>query len=139
MQKEINQTWFFQRPPQEVWEYLTKPELLEIWLGKTDIQPIVGYKFRFASPNGNDAQCEVLEVQRFVKLSYSWQKRSVTDNKSYTSKVMWTLAPTGDGTELQLVHNGFSALEDVAGHLNGWKACLTKFEKLLKNVPDGKA
>ena len=28
MQKEIKHTWHFNQSPQEVWEYLTKPELL---------------------------------------------------------------------------------------------------------------
>ncbi len=50
MQKEIKHTWHFSQSPQEVWEYLTKPELMEQWLGKTDFQPIVGHKFRFISP-----------------------------------------------------------------------------------------
>ena len=47
MQKEIKQTWHFEQSPQEVWEYLTKPELIEQWLMKTDFQPILGFKFRF--------------------------------------------------------------------------------------------
>src|SRR6266550_2474446 len=45
MQKEIKQTWHFNQSPQTVWEYLTKPELIEQWLGKTDFQPLVGHKF----------------------------------------------------------------------------------------------
>lgn len=35
MQEEIRQTWFFKQSPGEVWEYLTKPELIEQWLMKT--------------------------------------------------------------------------------------------------------
>src|SRR5215469_1341977 len=111
MQKEIRQTRFLDQSPQEVWECLTQCELLEQWLGKTDFQPVPGHKFRFISPNGNDAHCEVLEVQPLVKLSYTWQKRSLEDNRSFTSKVMWTLAPKENGTELQLVHKDFIALE----------------------------
>ena len=53
MQKEIKQSRHFNQSPQEVWEYLTKPELIEQWLGKTDFQPVVGHKFRFISPYGN--------------------------------------------------------------------------------------
>lgn len=131
MQKEIKHTWFFNHPPQEVWEYLTKPELLEQWLGKTDFQPTAGHKFRFASPYGNDSYCEVLEIKPCAKLSYSWQKKSTKDNKPYNSKVAWTLVPKENGTELQLVHNDFTALEDVVGHENGWIACLKQVEELL--------
>jgi uncharacterized protein YndB with AHSA1/START domain len=44
MQEEIKQICKFNKLPQEVWKYLTKPELLELWLGKTDFLPIVGHK-----------------------------------------------------------------------------------------------
>ena len=134
MQKEVKQTWFFSQSPQEVWEYLTKPDLLEQWLGKTDFQPIAGHKFRFASPYGNDSYCEVLEVKPFTNLSYSWQKRSLADNKPFNSTVAWTLVLRENGTELQLVHNGFTSMEDLTGHEKGWKACLQKIEALLNTV-----
>ena len=29
MQKEITHTWYFKQSPEVVWEYLTKPELME--------------------------------------------------------------------------------------------------------------
>jgi uncharacterized protein YndB with AHSA1/START domain len=132
MKNEIKQTWHFNQSPQMVWEYLTKPELIEQWLGKTDFKPIVGHKFRFASPYGNDSICEVLEVKPFTKLSYSWQKNSAKDGKPFHSKIVWTLSPKEDGTELQLVHDGFRALEDIAPHENGWNHCHIELEELLK-------
>jgi uncharacterized protein YndB with AHSA1/START domain len=136
MLKEIKHTCQFSQSPQEVWEYLTKPELLEEWLGKTDFQPVEGYKFRFISPYGNDSYCEVLEVKPYSRLSYSWQKNSAKDNKPFNSKIVWTLVPKENGTELQLVHNGFTALEDILPHENGWNICLKEFKKLIntKNV-----
>lgn len=134
MKKEIEETRFFNHPPQHVWEFLTKPELLEQWLGKTDFQPIVGHKFRFVSPYGNDSYCEVLEVEPFTRLSYSWQKNSLKDSMPFISKVAWTLTPKDNGTELQLVHNGFIALEDLAGHKNGWSNCLQKFGELISTI-----
>jgi uncharacterized protein YndB with AHSA1/START domain len=134
MQKEIKQTWNFNQSPQEVWEYLTKPELLEQWLGKTDFQPIAGYKFRFISPYGNDSYCEVLEVNPFTNLSYSWQKNSAVDNKPFNSKVAWKLVPKENGTELQLVHNGFTALEDFVAHEIGWNTCHQQFEEALHKL-----
>ena len=133
MQEEIKQTRHFNQSPQEVWEYLTKPELLEQWLGKTDFKPIAGHKFRFISPYGNDSFCEVLEVKPFTKLSYSWQKKSSKDNQPFNSKIVWTLVPKENGTELQLVHNGFTSLEDYTAHNHGWNACLNLFGDLLKN------
>jgi uncharacterized protein YndB with AHSA1/START domain len=129
MQKEIKQTWHFNQPPKKVWEYLTVPELIEQWLMKNDFKPVVGHKFCFIC--SNTAYCEVLEVKPFSKLSYSWQNNSVKDNKPFNSKVEWTLVPKENGTELQLVHNGFTLLQDLVGHENGWNACHKKFEELL--------
>ena len=136
MQKEIRQSWFFQQSPEIDWEYLTVPSLIEQWLGKTDFQPIQGHRFRFISPNGNHANCEVLEVKPYSRLAYSWEKKSGRDNQRYHSKVEWTLRPGEtenyrNGTELQLVHNGFIASEDVTGHDNGWNACLRQMKELL--------
>ncbi len=134
MQKEIHQTKRFSQSPEEVWDYLTKPELIEQWLGETDFQPVVGHKFQFTSPYGNHSYCEVLEVDPFTSLSYSWQKISAKDQNPFHSKVAWTLVPIGNGTELQLVHDGFEALEDFTAHEKGWTICLEQMEKFLNAV-----
>jgi uncharacterized protein YndB with AHSA1/START domain len=132
MQKDILQTWFFQQPANVVWEYLTRSELIEQWLTKTDFQPKVGHKFSFTDKSGKIIYCEVLEVKPFTHLSYSWQYASANDNKLFDSKVVWTLVPKEHGTELQLMHNGFAALEDYIAHNNGWNTCLKRFEEVLK-------
>jgi uncharacterized protein YndB with AHSA1/START domain len=140
MQKEIKQTWFLQQPPSEVWEYLTQPELIEQWLMKSDFQPIVGHKFRFtfiAKPNSKYegvVHCEVLEVKPFSKLSYSWNGSTQDKSRNYNSIVVWTLIPKDNGTELQLRHNGFEALEDILTHTNGWNSCVNRFEQLINTI-----
>ena len=135
MQKEIKHTVRFNQTPQEVWEYLTKPELLEQWLMKSTFLPIVGHKFHFIG-NCDDAskaiaQCEVLEVTPFSQLVYSWQTNSAKDNKPFASKVVWTVVAKDNGTELQLVHNGFRALEDVVLHNDGWTRIMNKIGTFL--------
>ena len=140
MQKEIKQTWFFKQSPEEVWEYLTQPELIEQWLMKTDFRPIVGHKFRFIHVPKNDSNhdgivhCEVLEVNPVTKLSYSWNGNTKDGNRTFSSKVVWTLVPKENGTELQLQHNGFTMLEDILAHNNGWNTCLKRFEELLNTI-----
>ncbi len=134
------QTWFFQQPPGEVWEYLTKPELIEQWLMKTDFRPIAGHKFRFIHAPENESNykgithCEVLEVKPFIKLSYSWKGDTKDGNRTFNSKVVWTLIPKESGTELQLQHNGFTLLEDILAHDDGWSLCLKRFEILLNTI-----
>ena len=120
MQGEIKQTWRFSRPQREVWDYLTKPELLELWLAKTDFQPVVGHRFQMDGKDGCVIDCRVVEVQPFTKLSYSWRTVSKKDHQPFDSLVVWTLVPHTDGTELRLVHSGFVSAEDHTGHNAGW-------------------
>jgi uncharacterized protein YndB with AHSA1/START domain len=140
MQKEIKQSWFFKQTPQEVWEYLTKSELIEQWLMKTDFQPITGHKFHFTFTPKTDSkydgivQCEVLEVKPFSKLSYSWNGSSNSGNRAFNSKVVWILVPKENGTELHLQHNGFILSEDVFNHTTGWTTCLKRFEELINTI-----
>ena len=131
MLPEIHQSWFFAQPTAKVWEYLTKAELLETWLAKTDFLPIQNHPFQFSSPLGNDATGEVLEIKPKQLLSYSWQKNSALDNKPFRSVVTWTLVPKDDGTELNLEHSGFVAKEDVDLHASGWHECLKLMSDLL--------
>lgn len=137
MQKEIKQTWHFKQSPEEVWEYLTKPELIEQWLMKNNFQPIVGHKFQFTftpkpgSPYAGAVDCEVLEVKPYSRLSYSWDGGTYDGSRKFNSKVIWTLIPKGTETELQIQHDGFEILEDILNHTSGWKTCLKRIEELL--------
>ena len=136
MQKEIKKTWFFSQTPKEVWEYLTKAELIEQWLMKNNFKPVLGYKFQFtfAAKEGSKyagvVNCEVIELVPFTKLCYTWNGGTV-EGRSFNSEVEWTLVPKINGTELQLSHNGFTVLEDVLNHSGGWDSCLKKIEDLL--------
>jgi len=136
MQKAIRQTWSFDQPPHEVWQYLTTPELIELWLTKTDFQPAVGHKFHFIDKSGKIIYCEVLEVKPFTRLSYSWRYHSAKSDTLLDSIVAWTLVPKEHGTELQLQHESFSFLEDLTAHSNGWNVCVGRFEELLKQTSD---
>ena len=140
MQKEIKQAWHFNQSPQEVWDYLTKPELIEQWLMESDFKPIVGHKFRFTHAPSDEKEydgvlyCEVLEVKPFTTLSYSWRGAAKDLSRTFDSKVVWTLIPNGKETTLQLVHNGFTLLEDVIAHNNGWTALGKHFVELLNTA-----
>jgi len=140
MQKEIKQSWHFKQSPEEVWEYLTKPELIEQWLMKNDFQPIVGRKFRFtfvSKPDGKyqgGLDCEVLEVKPFNKLSYSWNGGTKDGSRTFNSIVVWTLIPKDNETELQLQHTGFTIPEDLFTHSDGWKICLKRLEESINTI-----
>ena len=140
MQRQIKQTWFFNKPPEEVWEYLTKPQLIEQWLMKNNFKPEKGHTFQFTFMTKPDSiyegvvNCEVLELSPFTRLSYSWNGMTKDKARSFISIVAWTLVPKNNGTELQLEHDGFTMLEDVLNHTNGWNSCINKMEKLLNET-----
>jgi uncharacterized protein YndB with AHSA1/START domain len=140
MSRAINQQYFFSHPPEVVWDYLTKSELLEQWLMKNDFQPIVGHEFQFRTNPLPDLNfdgifhCTVLEIIPFKKLSYSWNGGPGDGTITCDSIVVWTLQPKDNGTDLFLVHSGFSNPESIAlytGMLNGW---LKKMEKLTERI-----
>lgn len=140
MEKEIKKTWHYSHPPKQVWEYLTKPELLELWLMKNDFKPIVGHKFQFTfnetdkNPYRGIVDCEVLEVKPFSKLSYSWNGGTKDRSKNFNTIIEWTLVPKDNGTELQLSHSGFVAMEDILSHTSGWDSCLKKIEESINSL-----
>ena len=139
MQNEIKKTWFFKQTPEEVWDYLTKPELIEQWLMKNNFQPVKGAKFQFTfqakegSTYAGIVNCEVLEIKPYSKLAYTWDG-STTNGRYFNSEVEWTLNPKNKGTELHLSHEGFTVLEDVLNHRGGWDNCLGKMEQLLNTT-----
>ena len=136
MKKSIKHTFFYPHPPETVWEYLTKPELMELWLMKNDFQPIVGLDFQFRTgpiPSLNfDGifYCKVLEIVPHKKLSYSWKSGPGDGKITLESIVVWKLQPTDKGTELHLEHSGFAKEENLDfynGLMHGW---LEKFQKI---------
>jgi uncharacterized protein YndB with AHSA1/START domain len=86
--------------PEAIWKTLTTGELIDHWLMKsTGFAPVKGARFTFqTTPAGawdGVIHCEVLEVMRSERLSYSW-RGGHDDNAQYGSRldtiVTWTLA-----------------------------------------------
>ena len=136
MTKSINHQFFFPHPTETVWEYLTKPELMELWLMKNNFQPIVGADFQFRTSPIPSLDfdgifyCKVLEIVPFKRLSYSWKSGPGAGEITLDSVVVWKLQPTDKGTELFLEHSGFEKEENLNfynGLTHGW---LEKFHKI---------
>jgi uncharacterized protein YndB with AHSA1/START domain len=122
----------FPHAPETIWKVLTTGELISRWLMKpTGFEPVKGARFTFqTTPAGawdGVIHCEVLEVTRDERLSFSWQGGD-DGNAQYGSRldtiVTLTLARAGGGTRLRLVHSGFvtpkndSAFRTMS---DGWK------------------
>jgi uncharacterized protein YndB with AHSA1/START domain len=146
MAKIIKHQFFFPHPPETVWEYLTKSELMEQWLMKNDFQLIVGLDFQFRTgpiPSldfDGIFYCRVLEIVPFKKLSYSWKSGPGEGKITLDSVVIWKLEPKDKGTELFLEHSGFAKKENLIfynGLIDGWLKNLQKIDKLLNAEQHG--
>jgi uncharacterized protein YndB with AHSA1/START domain len=146
MTKVIKHQFFFPHPPETVWEYLTKPELMELWLMKNDFQPIVGLDFQFRTnpiPSldfDGICYCKVLEIVPFKRLSYSWKCGPGKGEITLDSVVIWKLEPKDKGTEVFLEHSGFEKKENLNfynGLLHGWLEKFQKIANLLNTAQHG--
>jgi len=117
--------------PAKVWQILTVPELVAKWWAPNDLVPEVGRSFQFdMGPWGKQA-CKVLAVEPEQKLSYTFAEGSLD------TTVTWTLRPNGEGTLLELVHEGFDLESPMAkaafdGMSNGWPEVLERLVKALE-------
>ncbi len=146
MKKSIKHQFSFPHPPEMVWDYLTKPELMELWLMKNDFQPIVGLDFQFRTnpiPSldfDGIFYCKVLEIVPFKKLSYSWKSGPGDGEITLDSVVVWKLLPTDKGTDIFLEHSGFSNKENLNfynGLNDGWLKNIHKIANRLNAAQHG--
>ncbi|MDQ2720144.1 MAG: SRPBCC domain-containing protein [Bacteroidota bacterium] len=146
MQTEIQHKWFYNQSPQEVWDYLTKPELMQQWLMKNDFELIVGHDFQFRTNPIPDLNfdgifyCKVLEIIPLKKLSYSWKCGPGNHELTLDSIVVWTLNVKYNGTELFLKHAGFKEIENFNMYTalkDGWLKNMQKIAELLKAAKHG--
>lgn len=146
MEKTIAHKVFFSHPPAHVWEYLTRPELMELWLMKNDFQPRLGHQFQFRTnplPKmdfDGIAYCTVMEIVPFERLCYSWKGGPGNGQITLDSVVEWQLVPKDGGTELQLKHSGFKESGNIfmfTAMNDGWLKNMLKIGDLLNNIRNG--
>lgn len=136
MTKSVSLEVELKSPVERVWEALTDPATLSKWMmfETNDFRPVVGHRFQFRmqpDPSWSVVvDCEVLEVEKPRRLSYTW----VVAAQSHHTTVTWTLAPTeGGGTRLHLQQSGFrsDAAQEFGGAKAGWRQMLAKLQELL--------
>jgi uncharacterized protein YndB with AHSA1/START domain len=124
--------------PGRVWQALTDPAKLAVWLMPNDFEPTVGHRFTFRTdpvPQGGFdgvVSCEVLEIdpQRLLRISWA-------GGPTMKTTVTWRLHPEGRGTRLFLDHEGFDPsdpFQQVAHRSmgDGWRSgVLRKLVALL--------
>ena len=121
-------------PPEIVWRALTQGPLIKEWLMDNDFQLVLGHRFNFRStpvPQWNGIiDSEVLVVEPYKKLSYSWNTLGLE------SVVVWTLLATERGTLVRMEHSGFRADQEAAykGANYGWQKFIGGLERVVAGL-----
>jgi uncharacterized protein YndB with AHSA1/START domain len=124
-------------PPEKVWRALTQGALIAEWLMQTDFEPVVGHRFTFrAEPNphwNGVTDCEVLAVEPYERLSYSWAASGAEAAGGLKTVVTWTLTPTADGVKVRMEQSGFRASEErnFQGAQYGWQRFIGGLERVV--------
>lgn len=116
-------------PPEKIWRALTLPHLISEWLLEADFEAQPGKTFVMEAEWGK-VSGEVIAVDPERLLSYSW------NGPGLTSKVTWTLEPTGQGTILRLEQTEIPIENKQAyyGARSGWPNFLDSLENLLARI-----
>ena len=134
MQNEIKNEWIYEQAPNEVWEYLTRADLIALWLMPNNFQPVPGFEFQFTTkpiPSldlDGIFQCKILEITPSQKLVYSWKGGPGNGDITLDTIVEWTLERHGNGTKLFLKQSGFKEtnLSIFTAMTGGWNANILK-------------
>ncbi len=120
----------YAHPPAAVWRALTDPELHARWWAAGDVKAVVGHRFELDMGKWGKQPCEVVAVEPERLLRYRFATTSLN------TTITWRLSPEGEGTRLQLTHEGFDldspmGRQAIEGMRGGWPAILQRLAKAL--------
>jgi uncharacterized protein YndB with AHSA1/START domain len=120
-------------PAEKIWRALTQPQLIEEWLMKNDFKPVVGHRFNLRGDWGGVLDCEVLAVEPYRSLTYTWNFTHEDAAYDLRSAVTFTLTPTSTGTRLRMEQSGFRPDQKQAfgGAKAGWQQFFARLEEVL--------
>jgi len=91
----------FPHPVERVWQALTDPEALGVWLMQNDFEPRVGKHF-ILHGRDNRIECEVVELETPSRMLWSW----IHNDGAPPTRVEFRLESIMGGTRLTLSHTG---------------------------------
>lgn len=71
---------------------------------------------------------ESLAAPSEVVMSWSWESAEAELAGSGDTRVTIRITPEGDGSEVQVTHEGFDSAQARDRHIAGWRACLSRME-----------
>ena len=81
--------------------------------------------------------CEVVEIQPYRTLSYSWSSSGEEAESGLKTVVTWTLTPTPRGVLLRMEQSGFREDQkaNYQGAVYGWRKFFDQLERVAER-PD---
>jgi uncharacterized protein YndB with AHSA1/START domain len=125
---------------EKIWRALTQGPLIEQWLMKNDFKPVVGHRFNFRAtpmPHWNGVtDCEVLAVEPYERLAYSWNASGEEAAGGLKTVVTWTLSPVKGGVLVRMEQSGFRPDEEAAyqGASYGWQRFIGGLERVAARL-----
>jgi uncharacterized protein YndB with AHSA1/START domain len=130
----------YKAPVAAVYAAWTDPQQMKHWMGPSDdfgesevtMDVRVGGRYRIVmrSPDGEVHRVGGVfrEVVPNKKLVYTWAWESTPERESL---VTLEFKPSGQGTELVLVHQRFADSQARDKHQEGWNGCLDRLGRFL--------
>jgi uncharacterized protein YndB with AHSA1/START domain len=121
----------YTHPPAAVWKALTDPALHARWWAAGDVRAVVGHRFELDMGPWGRQPCEVLAVEPERLLRYRFATTTLD------TIITWRLVPEGQGTRLQLTHEGFDLDSPLGkrafeGMKPGWPKVLERLAAALE-------
>lgn len=98
-----------QAPLRTVWRWFASQEALRRWISSNlEIDLRIGGRYRFLGPDNKTwISGNVLQLEPERNLTLSWLEEGV--GWQHPARLVLALAPTGTGTRVTLIHDGFEA------------------------------
>lgn len=133
---EFSTSIAIEAPPEVVFAHLVTEEGMVAWMGQhAELQPQPGGAFA-VDINGVLVRGEYLEVDPPNRVVVSWGMAGSEDLPPGSSRVEFTLTPTANGTELNLVHTGLPGSR-AKGHAGGWANYLGRLQLAARGIDPG--
>lgn len=121
----------------QIWDHLTKPELLKAWFHVPKFELTMGEPFEMFGRDSGEKMCwgRVRDATPYDRLEYTFSIDAMNGEKS---KVIWTLKEVDTITRLSLVHSGLPRKAEALGLTlaldKGWDDHIAELREALKTL-----